>query len=503
MKRNNLLRLLGLIMASLMAISLLAACTDAENNNNPNETTAALETDTDTADTTSNVDKYGYLLDNIPNDLKFDGKTINILYWEDVEHEEFKSDGETGDPVNDAIYKRNLTVEERLGVTINFIPQAGDSADLNNWVKRVEAELQSGANSFDIMAGYSLSVAATATKGYCFNLLDEDCMYLDLEMPWWPDRLITEATINDKLFFASGDISANALYMMYVCYVNTAIHADMGLENIFDLVDNNQWTYDKFIEMCHNVYFDNNADGIKNSGDRFGYMVSGIHSDPWFYGSGALIAEKDASGMLVASTTFGGERVIKSLEKITNLLYNTTDGLYTASVEHQREFNNGNLLFITDRARVSFKVLLSDSLNYSIVPCPKYDSNQDSFVTVMGNPFTLYAIPIDATSDELPMLSAFIETYASEAYRQVTPAVFEITLKTKYVQEEDSARMYDIIRENLTFDLGRIFSDSLIGQGTFRDAIKNNAASSWASMTKSQLKVLDKRMETVRKLFED
>ena len=110
-------------------------------------------------------------------------------------------------------------------------------------------------------------------------------------------------------------------------------------------------------------------------------------------------------------------------------------------------------------------------------------------------PLHLYGIPINAVSDNLPMLSAVIEVYASESYRKLTPALYEITLKTKYVQNEDSARMYDIIRENLTFDLGRIFSSVLIGQGAFRDAVLNNTAGTWASKIRGYEKVIPKLLE--------
>ncbi len=497
------LRLLCFAVSALMVLCVFAACAKGSEGNE-GETTNVAGGDVTTVDETKDptVDKNGYILDTIPDSLDYGGKIVTILTWADVEHEEFVATEQTGEAVNDAIYLRNFAVEDRLGIDLQFISTNGDADEINNWVNYVQTAIQSGANSFDIMAGYSLSMAATANAGYCYNLLDSECEYLNFNMPWWPDRLISEATINNKLFFASGDISANALYMMYVCYVNNDIVTDMNLPNVFELVDNNQWTYAKFIEMCTGVYNDLNGNGIKDVGDRYGYMTSGIHTDPWFYGSGALFVDKDANGNLQMSPSFSGERVIKSLEMVNNLLYNTNDGLYTSSVQHQKEFNNGNLLFISDRARVSFKVLISDTLHFSIVPFPKYDENQEKFVTVMGNPFTLYALPIDSKSDELPMLSAVIETYASESFRKLTPAVFEVTLKTKYVQDAESARMYDIIRENLTFDLGRIFSNVLINQGAPRTAISTNAAGAWANTVKASTKIMATKLAALSKVFE-
>jgi hypothetical protein len=165
-------------------------------------------------------------------------------------------------------------------------------------------------------------------------------------------------------------------------------------------------------------------------------------------------------------------------------MYNTNDGIYTASVLHQNEFAAGNLLFTQDRSRIALTRLnTNEDLKYSIVPCPKYNSDQENYVTLMGNPFTLYSLPSDCKDPE--MASAVLEVYASEGYRNVTPALFEITLKIKYVQDEISSRMYDIIRENLCFDLGRIHSSDLVNQKFIRDIYTNNSASMWASTSKN------------------
>ena len=99
------------------------------------------------------------------------------------------------------------------------------------------------------------------------------------------------------------------------------------------------------------------------------------------------------------------------------------------------------------------------------------------------------------------MLSAYLETYASESYRQVTPELYGVSLKTKYVQDSESAKMYDIIRENLTFDLGRLFSESLLGQGNFRSAISGNS-NNWASQAKAVAKQMPKKLDKLISAYE-
>lgn len=508
MKKNLFARIACALMASLMLVTTAVACGKTEDPAATTTaqagegTTAASGESTDPAATEAPThDVNGFKLDDLDPNLNYNGDTFNILYWSDVEHPEFFTESQTGDVVNDAIYQRNQMVEERLNITFGWVGVDGDSGENANFNAHVQQELLSGSHEFDLIAAYSLTVASAAVNGYLFDLLDPACEHLNFDQPWWPDTLLEQATINNKLRFASGDISMNTLYMMYVCFVNTDLLEAHHLENPAQLVLDGKWTYDKFIEMCHGVYEDLDGNGLKNSKDRFGYMSSGIHVDPWFYGSGAVMALQDANGQLQISDTFASEAVISSIDKVNSLLYDTQDGIYTDDVEHQKAFRDEQLLFMMDRARVSFKVLsANENCHYTIVPCPKYDEQQDRYYTVMGNPFTLYSIPIDSTDPT--RASAVMECFASESYRITTPAVFEITLKLKYAQDDITGQMYDLIRQNVSFDIGRIFSDKLIGQGLFRNSIKNNR-NSWASDVKANLKPLGKKLELLDKAFSD
>ena len=502
MKNSKVIRMMCAVIAMLMLLCTFVACAD-NGDDKPADTTPAPDGAVTTpADIGAEVTEPEDALakDDVPEDVRFDGKTITILYWEDQEHEEFFVEEQTGDIVADGIFDRNAIVEDRLGITMDFVSHLGNSQNVASWTNYVQTSIQAGGGEFDVIGGYSLSQASCASKSLFYDLMDPGCEYLNFDQPWWPDSLINEATINNKLLFASGDISANALYMMYVVFVNNSILEDLSLPNVYELVDTNKWTFDTFFTMCNNVYIDQDGSGDKTVGDRFGHITCYLHSDPWFYASGALIADKDANGNLQLSDTFGSERTVKSLEMLTNFLYNTDDGLYTED-SMNREFNNGNVLFISDRCRISITMFDNLELSYSVVPFPKFDEAQENYVTCMGNPFTLYSLPIDSTDDELPMLSAFLEVYASESYRNVTPALFETSLKIKYSQDNAATRMYDIIRETLCFDLGRIFSSVLIGQSHWNMAIEDNATT-WAGTAKQLKKPMANKIKALMKAYE-
>ena len=501
MKKNStLLRVMAMMLVAMMMLSAFVACADTgsgETTTDPSSAQTQAPTEESTAD--PNKDANGYLKDDLPEDLNFNGDEITLLVWDDVEHEEFEVAYEdlSGDIVEQSLYDRNSKVEERLGLTLAFIRVNGNSGESKNWNAYVNNSVSISAREFDIVAGYSLSVTLNATNGLLYNMLDDECEYLNFEQPWWSQLLLDQATFGDNLYFASGDISRNALEMMYVCYANTDLLAEYQLQNPQEIVESGDWTYDKFFEMCQGVYKDD-GDGVKNctdhTGDTFGYITSGIHVDPWFYGSGATICERNADGEIIESPSFAGERVVNTVSKLCEFL-DGEFGIYTDDVTHQNAFGEGRSLFMMDRARVSHRTLADKygETQFVIVPCPKYDKDQEKYITVMGNPFTLYAIASDIENPK--MASAFIECFASEGYRQVTPAVFEISLKTRYVADSLSGYMYDIIRANITYDVGRLFSGSLIGQSTFRNAIAGGQV--WGTVAKQSSTALKRALKTL------
>lgn len=493
------IRLISLLTALLCILPLAVGCADTGTTDETTESAASSSVSETVSETTDSLyDKEGYLKDDLPDDLNFGGETITLLVWNDVEHEEFdiSFDSFSGDIVEQSIIDRNANVESRLGCTLEFIRVDGNSDNKKQWNEYVGNSVSTNAHEFDIVAGYSVSVALNASSGYLYNLLDSSCKYLNFDKPWWSALLLEQASFGDNLFFASGDISRNALEMMYLCYANTNLLAEYSLENPQNYVETGDWTYAKFIEMTQGVYKDTDGNGIKNcekdSGDTFGYITSSLHAISWFYGSGATICEKNADGQIVESPSFSGEKLTNTVDMLSELFKSESAILNSNNSAHQKAFGQGRSLFITERARLSHKVLFPDYgfSDFVILPCPKYDKEQENYITVMANPFTLYGIPADISDPE--MASAFIECFASEGYRHVTPAVFEISLKTRYVMDSVSASMYDIIRENVTYDIGRLFSADLIDLSSFRNAITNSTP--WTSAAKAASKQLQAKL---------
>lgn len=499
-------RTLALIMALLMLLVALVACAENPNDDEAQTTPTPGESNNpanpdnpgnpDNPNVTPGVDddKYdaqGYLKDDLPADLNFGNKPISIMCW-NSEQPEFEVQDQTGDLVGDSIYLRNINTEERLGVTLSFIPVTGDYNHQADWISAANASIQSGGD-YDIFAGYSMTGATMAVRGYSRNLMERE--YLDFDKPWWPSSLIDKATINGKLYFCSGDISTNMLHFMYAVFFNKQILEINALESPYELVDSGAWTYTKMFEMATNLYVDNNSDGVRDQDDTYGLCTASIHYDAFFTGAGLETIVKDANEQLVISSSFNSEKTIKLLEDIYAFMHEGQDG-YNGSTG--AVFAKGNTLFTLDRSYMG--LLRKDDIDfeYGIVPVPKFDEAQEDYVTCMAFPYTTYEISV--ACKEPDMAAAVLECLGSEGYRNVTPMLFETSMKYKYSKDDESARMYDIIRDGVSIDVGRLFCTELkdLTWRLFRKiADGTNPPNIWSSQFKGGARVMQGALDEI------
>ncbi len=449
-------RLFACILAVCMLLPLAACAADdgsSADTNAPASTTAPTET-TPAPETAPTHDENGYLLDDIPDDLDFGGETVSFLYWTDATMPEFFAEKLTGEIVNDAIYHRNEIVTDRLGVQFEFTGTKGNSSNRDAYVNMARKAVEAGDGTYDIFASYSWCAAMMAMQGLIQDLNDFEIINFD--KPWWPEKLTDEFTINDRLFFASGDISSNLLYMMIATYVNRQMITDYGLTDPYEHVKNGTWTLEKMFEYCNGVYSDINNNEKKDDADRYGAVVYDVCVDAFFTGCDLISISRDSAGELRIDPDFAGDKTHDFIVKMANAFNHTNDWYTVNSTKIRNIFAEGRSLFITDRAFIAETVLRSTDISYGILPQPKYDERQESYVTCMGHPYTMYSIAFDSKHPDAA--AAVIECLASESYRRITPAVFEQSMKLKYAQDDVTSQMYDIIRSGVSFDLGRVFS---------------------------------------------
>ncbi len=492
-------KLTALALALLMLVGTLSACAQSDGSADVTAdptTTAAPDAATVPAETTDpTVDANGFKRDDLSPELDFGGETITILYWDDCEKQEFFADEINGEIVNDAIYNRNRTVSERLKVELDFVGTKGNWGNQANFITQAQNSVNAGGE-LDIFAGYSMTGATLAIQGLSRNLID--LPYLNFEQPWWPDSLIDTTTINNKLYFCSGDIATSMLHFMYGVFVNRDMLETFGLEDPYTLVKEGKWTIDKMFSMATGIYADLDGNAKISLNDRFGFVTAEIHFDAFFPSAGLRTVEKTADGMLQLSPLFNSEKTIDLLAKINTFFHDSGEVALDGTGSY---FELGQTLFTQDRVYMAENRLRDVEFDYCVVPVPKWDEAQEEYITCMAFPFTLYSI--SSATQKAETAAAVLECLGSEGYRQVTPMLFENAMKVKYATNNATAEMYDLIRDSVDIDLGRIFCTTFKDYTCqiFRGAVKNNSGNTFAAQYKVYEKIMTKALDKINPLY--
>ena len=134
--------------------------------------------------------------------------------------------------------------------------------------------------------------------------------------------------------------------------------------------------------------------------------------------------------------------------------------------------------------------------DFGILPYPKLDEAQAQYSSTSRDNFDLFVVPIDVKDTEFTGI--ITEALCAESYRSVVPKYYDVVLKSKTSRDEESAEMIDIIRDNLTFDIGYLCSSSLSGIGhIFVGLIRSNSndlVSKFAAVEKPAGKLLEKML---------
>ncbi len=490
-------RITALLLAALLVLAA-SACSENPAGEDGKQPDAVTDTPSaaDAQNPETDAPEEIYVPDALDG-VDLGGATSRIFCWESWDPGEFFVEEDTGEIVVSAVYNRNLTVEERLNVTLAWDQYPRNDAAYGSTLKNaVQNQNASGDGTFDIVACYGMRIASCATDALLMNLCDAE--RVDLSMPWYYKSATKAGTLHKNyVYFTAGDLSYNALARMSGVFFNQKLVADYNIEDPYDMVLEGVWTIDKMHEVIRDLYVDLDGDGKAGQGDQYGVMCANDQMQTLYYGTGSHFIEHDADDTPVLSEDIYSERTLTILEKYLGVF--SEEAAFKNSIgDDPTIFDTGRSLFyIYPLGHVSEGGLRNSDINYGFIPQPKVDEGEDTYHASVTNAVTLFAIPLVIESNE--RASAVFECLASEGYRQVSPVVFEQAYKAKY-NYDDSARqttIFDMIRQNAVFDLGKIFSSDLFSgfsNGVIGDFIWNNNTN-YASQVQKLTKTWNKKME--------
>lgn len=489
-------------IAFLLLILLLAQTAACGNSDPTDETTA-------TADTTPTETATETLYpDALPLDLNYVGESVTFLYRDEVS-DEFFTDALNGDVVNDAQYNSIQGVEERLNVDVVLATEPGHLTSVRQtYMNHIINSIQAGDDVYDwvdLMIGNS---PILMRDGLFHDVLAN--AYIDLDNPWYLANLVETLAIDDHLYFLSGDSSLGYLKCAFCVYFNKQLAEDYGMDSFYDLVDEGSWTIDTLMELSAVASLDTDGNGKFNDNDRLGFLVHDWNHPKGFWAAtGIAMYNRDTEGNW--QFTFGQEKDVDVCNKIYKLFFET-DGAYYPGITNANDnqlaqynalaakFASGEVLFMTAEMDDAVVQLREMEDPYGILPYPKYDAAQENYCSSSRNTHNAFSMPV--TCGDPDMAGAVMEALSSSNYQTVVPAYFETALKVKYAHDDDTARMYDLIRETMILDFGYIYGNAIGGpEGIYFASFQkeNSLASNVAAKQKSLDTALTTYLETLRK----
>lgn len=456
-------QLLALVLALLMAMTVLVSCggdTGTETNAPSGETNVP-SGDNDETEITDDLGDVNFADVENPTITFF----VRTGYEVEVYAEELLEED-----LNDAIYWRNQTIKDRLGVEIAQIAQEGMWSNYSEWNATLRNAIQTETHDFDAAMIYAGTGSSLATEDCYLDLTQLDM--ISLEKPWWNQNLLKEATIYNSLYFASGSIAHTQLSAANVIWYNKDLYneyfATSGKKDIYDVVRDGEWTIDYLYDLTSAVWDDNNSNGERSSGDIVGWGggsggASGA-MDAWVYALGCDLTKIDESiGEPVAC--FYDEHTVQAYEKLVNL-YSNNEGAFVANVgvadTGDTKFINGNVMMQlgTFSAGGSYRDV---SFAFGVLPVPKFDEEQANYRAIPEVTSSMVTILSTVEPERLDMVSATVELMAAESYKTVIPTYTEVVLKSKQANAPEDAEMVQTIIDSMVYSFGWIFSSTHMG----------------------------------------
>ena len=353
---------------------------------------------------------------------------------------------ETGDIITDAIYRRNETVKALFNIDITAIESSSSSADdaLNT--------ILAGDDQFDIIFPHTRVAFSYAIQNAIVDY--KTINTIDLTKEWWSQDIIDSCSVKNHLYVLDGDISTHRLEYAFTMYFNKRIFDELGLDYPYQSAMDGTWTFDEFSKLVKQGSKDLNGDGLmKPADDQFGYYTWNWYGPiNVLYSGGQRIYKNNSKG--IPELTLNSSKTVEIFSKYFALCKTDDVSLFVQKGSEADPsgnlFNEGRAMF-ADKGLGSAKGMRSMNDEFGILPWPKF-TKDDEYATIVNGAASLMIMPI--TVNDYDKSGKIIEALCAIGNRDVIPAFYDVSLKTKFARDYESEDMIDIVKDSIIYDLG-------------------------------------------------
>ena len=458
-------KFLLLLLALIMVVSVFAACGDGDKGKTESSKKTTPKKDDDTTVEVPENEQLNVDIDSID----YGGNTVvRVIHWQpdNVEFGVTIDESNKNDNVLNAIAMRNSYTDIDLGITLEFNEEAYGYNNVNKFIDELQKWVDDPMTPVDLIAAQTRMMPTILYEGFLTDLnLYSDS--LDFDKAWWPESAKDLHEIKGNLYFVSGDISPNLLRMMTLLFVNkTILEAhNYNYESFMEQIRAGEWYLDDLMEMTQGMW--KNGDDTTQPGpsvdDEFGLVTAWMHSDALYVGCGFkyLVTSSKDDQVFRLSSDMTGELVGNYVTDMID--WAKTYDFYCGPVGsglYQDNFKDGKSLFCLHRAWYGFTLQETD-INFAIIPTPKLNEDQDEYYTTIGNQYTSYGICTD--SEDYDRAAQTMQVLGYYGFTYTTPEIFEVSFKGQQAKDDYAILMFDIVRNAISFDPGRIYDSFIAG----------------------------------------
>lgn len=407
---------------------------------------------------------------NLP-DVDYDGRDYRVHMREGLNYE-FYIEEDSTNPIQSALWRRNSKVEDDFNVEITPVYNE-TSGTLYSHADEILTAFFSEDDTFDVTATMVVASGALVLQGALVDWSSQQ--YTQLDGSWWLSGANDQFEIFGSIYTAVGSTCISALRYTYAMMYNKTMGDSINggiTDDIYNAIDNGEWTMDYFIDLTGNVYDDTDDTPGRSAADTYGFVAENLTNlDAYSQAFGLPMLSPSESEGIVFS--YPSERLYTAVDKVLQLYEANGSYIYSEGGQEGNAFNHNRALFATMRVETAIGggLEIMDDV-YTILPYPMLDEDQDTYHSGVMDNYTV--LGMYKLAPDYEFASIITEAMNIEAEKILYPAYYDEALCKKYVTDERYVEMVDIVLQGRRFDMGTLFQQNLNRVSMmFRDVVRS------------------------------